>query len=83
MQTWCQCECDGEALDYDFPLIEPHEVPDGTVILAQRGAQKCELCGVMEELRPYGPNKEYVCFDCGMLDEESAKKAFRDRQDGR
>ena len=31
---------------------------------------KCELCGKFDELRPYGPNGESVCFDCGMKDEE-------------
>jgi len=28
------------------------------------------LCGKFEELRPYGPNGENICFDCGMIDEE-------------
>jgi hypothetical protein len=37
---------------------------------------KCELCGKVEELRPYGPNGESVCFACGMKDEKSAIKQF-------
>lgn len=36
----------------------------------------CELCGKTAELRPYGPNGENVCFDCGMKDEECAKRQF-------
>ena len=36
----------------------------------------CELCGKSEELRPYGPNGERVCFDCAMKDEEAAKRQF-------
>lgn len=36
----------------------------------------CELCGKVDELRPYGPNGERVCFDCGMKDEDSVKRAF-------
>ena len=34
----------------------------------------CDLCGKVEELRPYGPNGESVCFDCAMKDEEAAKR---------
>lgn len=26
----------------------------------------CFLCGKIEETRPYGPNGEEICFDCGM-----------------
>jgi hypothetical protein len=39
--------------------------------------QTCELCGNVEETRPYGPNGEEVCFDCGMKDEEAVKRGFR------
>ncbi len=28
----------------------------------------CELCGKPDELRPYGPKGEWICFDCGMKD---------------
>lgn len=34
----------------------------------------CELCGVYEDLRPYGPNGEWICFPCGMKDEETTRK---------
>lgn len=37
---------------------------------------KCDLCGKVDELRPYGPNGENVCFDCGMKDEEAAARQF-------
>lgn len=36
----------------------------------------CELCGKFDELRPYGPNGERVCFECGMKDEAAAKRQF-------
>lgn len=36
----------------------------------------CELCGAEDETRPYGPNGENVCFDCGMKDGAAAKRAF-------
>ena len=35
---------------------------------------KCELCGKIAELRPYGPKGERVCFDCGMKDEAATKR---------
>lgn len=37
---------------------------------------KCEICGKVDELRPYGPNGENVCFECGMKDEGAAIKQF-------
>jgi len=39
--------------------------------------ETCELCGRVAELRPYGPNGEEVCFQCGMKDEEAAKRGMR------
>lgn len=36
--------------------------------------QMCELCGKIEECRPYGPNNEQICFECGMTDEETTKR---------
>lgn len=38
---------------------------------------KCELCGKIAELRPYGPKGERVCFDCGMKDRAVAERQFR------
>ena len=38
----------------------------------------CQLCGKPEELRPYGPNGEWICFDCGMEDEITTDKRFRE-----
>jgi hypothetical protein len=38
--------------------------------------RRCELCGKIDECRPYGPNGEQVCFDCGMKDEKSAQRRF-------
>lgn len=43
---------------------------------------KCEMCGTVDELRPYGPNNQNVCFDCAMKDEEGAKKRFLEMLDG-
>jgi hypothetical protein len=38
---------------------------------------KCELCGAVDELRPYGPNGERVCFDCGIKDEAALDRGFK------
>lgn len=36
----------------------------------------CELCGKLDECRPYGKNYEQVCFDCAMniVGEETVQK---------
>lgn len=46
------------------------EMPNLFIIEPQADAP-CELCGQVDELRPYGPNGEKICFDCGMKDEET------------
>lgn len=34
----------------------------------------CDLCGKVDELRPYGPMGENICYECGMKDEEMTDK---------
>ena len=46
----------------------------GRGFIAEEVAQACEMCGTVDECRPYGPNDEQVCFDCAMKDEETAAK---------
>ena len=36
----------------------------------------CELCKEYGELRPYGPNGEWICFKCGMQNVDTTKKQF-------
>lgn len=43
-------------------------------IIQEESPQACQMCGVIAETRPYGPNGEEICFDCGMKDEETTKK---------
>ena len=40
------------------------------VLIAPEPPAKCEACGKVDELRPYGPNGQCICFACGMLDEK-------------
>ena len=37
-------------------VIDRRDVPEG----------RCQLCGADDELRPYGPKGEWICFGCGM-----------------
>lgn len=49
----------------------------GNVVFVEKEtSQRCELCGRVEETRPYGPKGERVCFDCGMKNEDATKRAF-------
>ena len=36
----------------------------------------CQLCLKHDETRPYGPNGEEVCFECGMKDEAACARGF-------
>lgn len=50
----------------------------GRGIIMEEPPQVCELCGAIEECRPYGPNGEQVCFECAMKDEEAAKRKMQE-----
>ena len=55
---------------------------DGMVLLDRGdGTQaewsgKCQLCGQVDELRPYGPKDEWICFDCGQKDPVTTARKF-------
>jgi len=42
-------------------------------------AATCELCEQVAELRPYGPNGENICFDCGNKDRTATEKQMHRR----
>ena len=46
----------------------------GRGFIAEEVAQACELCGKIDECRPYGPNDEQICFEGAMKDEETTRK---------
>lgn len=48
----------------------------GVLIIEGESPDKCELCGAIAELRPYGPNGERICFKCGMANIETTNAAF-------
>ena len=55
------------------------DIPGGGIIFEPEPPQQCDLCGVIAELRPYGPNKEAICFECGMKNFEATSAAFFER----
>ena len=56
----------------------------GDVIEAVRACQRtgtCELCNSPnKDLRPYGDGGKWICFTCGMKDEETTTKNFHQQQ---
>lgn len=48
----------------------------GLGFIAWEKPQQCDFCGRIEELRPYGPNGECICHDCGMKDKEAVKRGM-------
>lgn len=49
------------------------------LIIEEELPQQCDFCGIIAELRPYGPNGEAVCYPCAMKDENAAKRQFEKR----
>jgi hypothetical protein len=46
----------------------------GLGIIQEESPQACQMCGVIDECRPYGPNDEEICFDCAMKDVETTER---------
>ena len=48
----------------------------GRGIIAEQSPEVCEMCGAVDECRPYGPNDENICFDCATtkVSEETIKR---------
>jgi hypothetical protein len=55
------------------------KVIGSTIIIEPEPDGKCELCGKIDELRPYGPNKENICYECGMKNEDATDAAIQER----
>lgn len=49
----------------------------GRGFIAQQPDEMCELCGMIDECRPYGPNDETICFNCATRTPESKEIAER------
>lgn len=47
----------------------------GNVIVIKKEPDDiCDLCGKKDEVRPYGPNGELICYDCGMKNPEVTER---------
>jgi hypothetical protein len=81
--------CDFSEQDYPFPVLSVDcpvhgdeakrltvEAIDAGTVIQRTPDGRCELCGEVEETRPYGPNGEEVCFTCMKKDEAAAKRTF-------
>ena len=54
------------------------------IVLETLPPEKCEDCGNLDELRPYGKRKAngarmWVCFDCAAKDPAERDRAFDER----
>jgi hypothetical protein len=50
----------------------------GLGFIATEPIRACELCGTIDECRPYGPNHEQICFECGMKDETTTRRRMNE-----
>lgn len=46
------------------------------VVITGTAPAECSDCGKKKELRPYGKGGAWICFPCGMKDEEETEKQF-------
>jgi len=46
----------------------------GRGYIAEELPQVCQLCGIINECRPYGPNDEQICIECAMKDPETTER---------
>lgn len=58
------------------------------VVIEVEPPGECQMCGMVAELRPYGPMGKHVCFDCAMKDPEGTDERmgvvlFGDKPKGR
>lgn len=52
---------------------------DGVLIIESESPQQCDLCGQIDELRPYGPNGEHICFECAKKNPVATNEAIYKR----
>lgn len=62
----------------DYERAKGFKHSNGATIIDRRKPfdGNCELCGKPEDLRPYGPLGEWICFSCGMKDKAMTAKRF-------
>ena len=53
-----------------------------TIVVTETAPAECTQCSKVAELRPYGKDGAFVCFQCGMKDEPEMEKQFNKLHDG-
>jgi hypothetical protein len=56
-----------------------YNVGHGIIVIEVEEDAICELCGKTAEVRPYGPNGEEICFDCGIKNEPTTTKMLQQK----
>lgn len=46
-------------------------------IIAPEPPDTCQFCGAFDELRPYGPKGERICYNCAMKNEKTTERQMR------
>jgi hypothetical protein len=46
----------------------------GRGYIAEELPQVCQLCVIIDECRPYGPNDEQICIECAMKNPETTER---------
>jgi hypothetical protein len=49
-------------------------INDRVIVICDEPDKRCELCGKIDDCRPYGPNGEQVCWDCGEKNPEARER---------
>ena len=53
-----------------------------TFVIQWEPDRVCEQCGSVAECRPYGPNGEQICYECGEKDPDTTMRKLVERIDG-
>ena len=55
------------------------KTPQGLIIvIAAEKPHTCAFCAKVAELRPYGPNGEHICFQCGQANIASTTRKMHE-----
>jgi hypothetical protein len=46
----------------------------GVPVIAAEADDVCQLCNKVAKCRPYGPNGERICYECGMKDKATTER---------
>jgi hypothetical protein len=47
------------------------------IIIKEEPPDVCDQCGKVDELRPYGPKGELICYDCAQKNPEVSERMMK------